>query len=189
MIFLASRSPRRLALLQQIGIQPAVLDIDLPEVRAVGEPPLDYVSRVARGKAGLGLMNVAAQPGALVLAADTEVIVDDAVLGKPEDVADAARMLRLLSGRTHTVASVVWLVSAGSEASAQSVSEVRFGEIDDAAIQRLLDGGDWQGKAGGYAIQGRAAAFIEHLSGSYSGVMGLPLFETRRLLQASGVLA
>ena len=107
--------------------------------------------------------------------------------GKPADVADAARMLRRLSGRTHSVATVVWLLHADGEASATSRSEVTFATLDDATLDAYLATGEWQGKAGGYAIQGRAAAFIAHLSGSYSGVMGLPLFETAALLRGHGV--
>ncbi len=187
MVYLASQSPRRLALLRQLGLDPGVLDVDVLEERLHSEPALDYVNRVAREKAGAGLLKVLGAPEARVLAADTEVILDDAVFGKPLDAADAARMLRQLSGRTHTVVTVVWLLSAGTEASARSVSEVRFAALSEAEIHDYLATDEWKGKAGGYAIQGRAATFIEHLSGSYSGVMGLPLFETARLLRNSGV--
>jgi septum formation protein len=187
MLYLASQSPRRRALLQQLGLEPGLLDVDVPEVRQPGEPALDYVNRVAREKAGAGLLAVMASPGALVLAADTEVILDDDVFGKPADAADAARMLRRLAGRTHTVSTVVWLVHASGEAAAHSVSEVTFAPLDDATLDAYLATGEWQGKAGAYAIQGRAAAFISHLSGSYSGVMGLPLFETAALLRRHGV--
>jgi septum formation protein len=187
MLYLASQSPRRLALLQQLGVEPGLLDVDVPEVRQSGEPALDYVNRVAREKAGAGLLAVAAVPGARVLAADTEVILDDEVFGKPADAADAARMLRRLSGQTHAVATVVWLVHAGGEASATSLSEVTFAALDEPTLDAYLASGEWQGKAGAYAIQGRAAAFIAHLSGSYTGVMGLPLFETAALLRRHGV--
>ena len=189
MLYLASQSPRRRALLEQLGLSPGLLEVDVPEVRQPGEPALDYVNRVAREKAGAGLLKVVAAPGAVVLAADTEVILDDAVFGKPADAADAARMLRRLAGRTHTVCTVVWLVHAGGEASATSRSEVSVAPLDDDAIAAYLATGEWQGKAGAYAIQGRAAAFIAHLSGSYSGVMGLPLFETAALLRAHGILS
>ncbi len=187
MVYLASQSPRRLALLRQLGLDPGVLDVEVLEERLNGEPALDYVNRVAREKAGAGLLKVLGAPEARVLAADTEVILDDAVFGKPLDAADAARMLRQLSGRVHTVVTVVWLLSAATEASARSVSEVRFAALSEAEIHDYLATDEWKGKAGGYAIQGRAATFIEHLSGSYSGVMGLPLFETARLLRNSGV--
>lgn len=188
MLFLASQSPRRRALLAQIGLDPSPLDVEVPEQRQPGEPALDYVSRVAREKAGAGLLQVAAVPGALVLGADTEVILGDEVFGKPADAADAGRMLRRLSGRSHRVATVVWLLSASGEHSACCVSEVRFSQLGEAELAAYLESGEWQGKAGAYAIQGRAATFIEHLSGSYSGVMGLPLHETARLLRQAGVL-
>jgi septum formation protein len=188
MLFLASQSPRRRALLEQIGLDPRLLEVEVPEVRQPGEPALDYVNRVAREKAGAGLLKVVSVPGARVLAADTEVILGDEVFGKPADAEDAACMLRRLSGRTHRVATVVWLLSAGSEASATSLSEVRFSSLDEPLLAAYLASGEWRGKAGAYAIQGRAAAFIEHLSGSYSGVMGLPLHETARLLRLAGVM-
>ncbi len=182
MLYLASQSPRRRELLARLGRPFAALDLDVPEQRQPGEPADDYVRRVAREKAGAGLLEVAAIPGARVLGADTEVVLDDDVFGKPRDAADAAAMLRRLSGRAHRVVTVVWLVSAAREAEATSVSEVTFGELDEAAIEAYLAGGEWQGKAGAYAIQGAAQAFIAHLSGSHSGVMGLPLYETARLL-------
>jgi len=125
-----------------------------------------------------------ANPSALVLGADTEVVLGDEVFGKPADAADAASMLARLAGRTHSVISVVWLLSAGRELHARSVSEVRFAAMTEEDIRAYVASGEWKGKAGGYAIQGRAAAFIEHLTGSYSGVMGLPLFETASLLRA-----
>lgn len=187
MVYLASQSPRRLALLRQLGLDADVLDVEVLEQRQPHEPAFDYVNRVAREKAGAGLLKVLGAPRALVLAADTEVILDEAVFGKPADAADAARMLRQLSGRTHTVVTVVWLLSSSTEVSTHSISEVRFAALGEAEMTAYLESGEWQGKAGGYAIQGRAATFIEHLSGSYSGVMGLPLFETARLLRNSGV--
>jgi septum formation protein len=188
MLYLASQSPRRRELLARLGRPFAALDLDVPEQRQPGEPADDYVRRVAREKAGAGLLEVVAIPGARVLAADTEVVLGDDmphadVFGKPRDAADAAAMLRRLSGRTHRVVTVVWLVSAAREAEATSVSEVTFGELDDATIEAYLAGDEWQGKAGAYAIQGAAQAFIAHLSGSHSGVMGLPLYETARLLE------
>ena len=189
MLHLASRSPRRSELLARLGVDFGLLEIDVPEVRGGDEPPLDYVSRVAREKAGAGLLQVVAVPGAWVLGADTEVILGDEVFGKPADAADAASMLRRLSGRTHTVATALWMVSAGQEQHAMSISEVTFDALDDARIARYIDGGEWQGKAGAYGIQGAAQAFIAHLSGSHSGVMGLPLFETARLLRQCKVLA
>jgi len=183
MVHLASQSPRRRELLQQIGIAFGVLDVDVPEQRQPGEPAQDYVSRVAREKAGVGLLQVVGVPGAIVIGADTEVVLDDDVFGKPVDAADAARMLRRLSGRTHRVVSVVWAVSAGREETAACVSTVEFAELADADIAAYVATGEPFGKAGAYAIQGRAAAFIRRLEGSYSGVMGLPLHETAALLR------
>ena len=183
MLYLASQSPRRRELLDQLGIDYGLLDVIVPEQRQPGEPPEDYVSRVAREKAGAGLLKVLVAPNAIVLGADTEVVLDDAVYGKPADAEDAQRMLRELSGRCHRVISAVWLVSAGREAHALSVSEVSFATLSNADIADYVATGECFGKAGAYAIQGRAASFIEHLSGSYSGVMGLPLHETAKLLR------
>lgn len=187
MLHLASQSPRRRELLGRLGLEFGVLDVDVPEQRAPGEPPEDYVRRVAREKAGAGLLEAIAVPGALVLGADTEVVLDDRVFGKPVDADDAAAMLRALSGRTHRVISAVSVVSAGRAAQAVSDSEVTFATLDDDDIAAYLATGEWQGKAGAYAIQGRAQAFISHLSGSFSGVMGLPLYETMQLLRQFGL--
>ena len=183
MLYLASKSPRRLELLRQLGIDPELLDVDVPEVRLAGEPAVDYVNRVAREKAGAGLLSVMSARGALVLGADTEVILGDTVYGKPADALDAARMLRELSGRSHCVATAVWLVSAGREEHALQQSEVAIAELSDADIAAYIESGEWRGKAGAYAIQGRAGAFVVHLDGSHSSVMGLPLHETWELLR------
>ncbi len=188
MLYLASRSPRRHQLLEQLGYRFQSLDIEVPEVRAAGESAQDYVSRVARDKARAGLLALGSQGHAQVLGADTEVVLGDEVFGKPRDAAAAAAMLRRLSGRTHDVISVVWLVSAAGERSAHCRSQVTFAPLDEATIQAYLACGEAFGKAGAYAIQGRAAAFISRLEGSYSGVMGLPLHETAALLAASGCL-
>jgi septum formation protein len=182
LLFLASKSPRRSQLLEQIGIQFDVLDVDVPEVRAENEPGIDYVSRVAREKAGAGLLQVVAVPGALVMGADTEVELDGEIFGKPANADDAAGMLGRLAGRTHRVISVVWCVSAGKEDHCISVSEVSIAALDRESIDAYVASGEAFGKAGAYAIQGRAAAFVSHLSGSHSGVMGLPLHETWQLL-------
>jgi septum formation protein len=189
MLHLASRSPRRSELLARLGLDFGVLEIDIPEQRQPGEAPDDYGRRVAREKAGAGLLKVMAVPGAVVLGADTEVVLDDDVFGKPSDDADAVAMLRRLSGRTHRVITAVSLVSASRELQAVSISEVTFAPLSDAGIAAYVATGEPRGKAGGYAIQGCAQAFITHLSGSYSGVMGLPLFETATMLRAFGVLA
>jgi septum formation protein len=186
MLHLASQSPRRRELLARLGLEFGMLDVDVPEQREPGEPPEDYVRRVAREKAGAGLLEAVAVPGALVLGADTEVVLHDRVFGKPVDADDAAAMLRALSGRTHRVISAVSLVSAGREAQAVSDSEVTFATLDNDDIAAYLSTDEWQGKAGAYAIQGRAQAFISHLSGSFSGVMGLPLYETAQLLRQFG---
>lgn len=189
MLHLASRSPRRSELLARLGLDFGVLEIEIPEQRQPGEAPDDYGRRVAREKAGAGLLKVMAVPGAVVLGADTEVELDDDVFGKPSDDADAVAMLRRLSGRTHRVITAVSLVSASRELQAVSISEVTFASLSDAEINAYIATGEPRGKAGGYAIQGRAQAFITHLSGSYSGVMGLPLHETAMMLRAFGVLA
>ena len=187
MLHLASRSPRRSELLARLGLDFGVLDIDIPEQRQPGEAPDEYGRRVAREKAGAGLLKVMAVPGALVLGADTEVVLDDEVFGKPGDDADAAAMLRRLSGRTHRVVTAVSLVSASRELQALSISEVTFAPLSDAQIAAYVATGEPRGKAGGYAIQGGAQVFITHLSGSYSGVMGLPLYETATLLRGFGL--
>lgn len=183
MLYLASKSPRRLELLRQLGIDPEPLDVDVPELRVAGEPAADYVNRVAREKAGAGLLLVMSTPGALVLGADTEVMLGEVVYGKPADAADAARMLRELSGRTHRVLTAVWVLSADREEQAVQQSEVSIATLSEAEIAAYLDSGEWQGKAGAYAIQGRAGAFVAHLVGSHSSVMGLPLHETWELLR------
>lgn len=188
MLYLASQSPRRRELLTQLGMQFGLLDVDVPEQRLPGEPPEAYVSRVAREKAGAGLLSVVGNAGAVVLGADTEVVLDDVVFGKPADADEAARMLATLSGRTHRVISTVWLVNAGRELHATSLTDVRFAEITTAQITAYIETGECFGKAGAYAIQGRAAAFVSHLSGSHSGVMGLPLHETAHLLRAFGLV-
>jgi septum formation protein len=187
MLYLASKSPRRAELLARLGVDFGVLDLDIPEQRQPGEPAEEYVRRVAREKAGAGLLTVMAVPDAIVLGADTEVILDDEVFGKPRDAEDAAAMLRRLSGRTHRAVTAVSLVSAGREAQAVSVSEVSFAELGEQEIAAYLATGQAEGKAGAYGIQGAAERFVRHLSGSYSGVMGLPLHETSQLLKSFGV--
>ena len=187
MLYLASQSPRRRELLARLGLPFDVIDVDIPEHPGPGEAAEDYVRRVAREKAGAGLLQVSASPGACVLAADTEVVLDGRIYGKPVDAADAATMLRSLAGRSHRVLSAVYLVDAGREAEALSVSEVAFGALDEDLLAAYLDGGEWRGKAGAYGIQGAAQAFIAHLSGSHSGVMGLPLYETAGLLRGFGL--
>lgn len=187
MLYLASRSPRRSELLARLGVDFGVLEVQVPEQRVPGEPPTDYVRRVAREKAGAGLLEVVGTPGAVVLGSDTEVVLGDEVFGKPRDAADAAAMLRRLSGHTHQVLSSVWLVAADREVQAMAVSDVTFADLDDAQVAAYVATGDCEGKAGAYGIQGVAEAFVERLSGSHSCVMGLPLHETARLLAGFGL--
>jgi septum formation protein len=189
MLYLASQSPRRRDLLGQLGAAFSVLDVDVVEQRAIDESPHDYVRRVARDKAKEGVASLEGNKrvSATVLGADTEVVLDGDVFGKPGDAADAAAMLWRLSGRTHEVISAVWLVAGDREAGEVCVSKVRFATLDDATIDAYVASGEPFGKAGAYAIQGRGATLIEYLEGSYSGVMGLPLFETARLLRNFGV--
>lgn len=188
MLYLASQSPRRRELLQQLGVAYRALDVDVPEVRGGDETPEAYVSRVARDKAHAGLASLDSAAEVVVLGSDTEVLLDGEVFGKPVDAEQAAAMLRRLSGRTHAVVSAVWGVSASDARSELCISRVRFASLDEETIARYVATGESFGKAGGYAIQGRGAALVEHLEGSYSGVMGLPLFETARLLRAFGIL-
>ncbi len=188
MLHLASRSPRRAELLARLGLDFGVLELDVPEVQGASEPACDYVQRVAREKAGAGLLKVMAVSGAVVLGADTEVILDGQVFGKPADAEAAAAMLCRLSGRTHEVLTALSLVSAEREARASSITRVTVEALSEAGIARYLAGGEWQGKAGAYAIQGRFEAHVPRIDGSYSGVMGLPLNETAGLLRQFGVL-
>ena len=183
MLYLASQSPRRRELLAQLGVEYGVLEVDVPEERQPGEPPADYVSRVAREKAGAGLLKVMAAPGARVLGADTEVVLGDKVYGKPADAADAAAMLRELSGRRHQVLTAVWVLDAGREEHLLSETAVDFCAMSDADIDAYIASGEWQGKAGAYGIQGRAGAYVARIEGSYTGVMGLPVHETWTLLR------
>lgn len=187
MLYLASKSPRRRDLLARLGLSVGLLDLDLPEVRQPGEGAVDYVRRVAREKAGAGLLKVMSTPGARVIAADTEVILDDEVFGKPVDAAAAAAMLARLSGRTHQVVSVVWVMDASREAQAISTTDVTFAALTPARIDGYVASGEWAGKAGAYAIQGLAEAFVTRIEGSYSGVMGLPVHETAILLADFGI--
>lgn len=189
MLYLASQSPRRRELLERLGLRFGIVDVDVPEVRSSGEPPADYVSRVAREKAGAGLFKLSGVADAVVLGADTEVVLDGEVFGKPADAAQAASMLRRLSGRTHEVLSAVWCLRKEQKMQAFSITRVEFAALDAGRIDAYVGSGEWQGKAGAYAIQGRAEAFVVRLSGSYSGVMGLPLHETVTLLRRFGIAA
>jgi len=189
MLYLASQSPRRAELLTRLGLDFGRIDLDVPEQRQPSETPADYVRRVAREKALAGLQKLGAPDGAAVLGADTEVVLGDEVFGKPRDEADAAAMLRRLSGKTHQVVSAVSLVGAAREVHTLSVTQVTFAALSDAEIADYVATGEAMGKAGAYGIQGRAEVFVERLDGSFSGVMGLPLHETAKLLREFGVLA
>jgi septum formation protein len=181
---LASVSPRRRELLTQIGVPHVVTGAHIDESVHAGERPHDYVQRMARSKAQAVWEQDRSLP---VLAADTTVVLDGLVFGKPADRADALRMLGLLSGRTHEVLTAVALESAEGLSMRMSVSGVRFRVLAAQEISAYWETGEPKDKAGAYAVQGLAAVFIESLSGSYSGVMGLPLFETSELLRAAGV--
>jgi len=169
----------------RLGVDFEVLDVDVPEIRAPGESAENYVQRVAREKARAGL---ALKPDAIVLGADTEVVLDDHVFGKPRDAADAAAMLRRLSGRTHEVLTAVVIVSNTLEAHALSRTEVSFSTLTESEITAYSTSSEPMGKAGGYAIQGVAERFVHRLTGSFSGVMGLPLYETAQLVRQFGMI-
>lgn len=186
MFVLASASPRRLELLKRIGVTPDLVDpADCDETPHKAERPLVYAKRIAAEKAAV----VAARhAGAAILSADTVVAVGARILGKAETEADARAFLALLSGRRHRVHSAVTLIDAtGAARHRVSTSTLAFKRLSASEIDAYVAGREWQGKAGGYAVQGYAEAFVRTLSGSHSGVMGLPLFETRALLQAAGV--
>jgi septum formation protein len=186
-VFLASLSPRRRELLSQIGVSVRLLEVRVDETSMGGEEPGRYVTRVARAKADAGWACRDATTGAPVLGADTAVILDGAILGKPKDRSDAAAMLERLSGRSHQVLTAVALRSDGGVESRLSRSVVSLRAIGAAEAQRYWETGEPRDKAGGYGIQGYGAVFVADLHGSYSGVMGLPLYETTELLDAVGV--
>nr|MBF0685556.1 septum formation inhibitor Maf [Pseudomonas sp.] len=192
-IYLASRSPRRRELLLQMRVPHEVLELaatDVDEPRLPGESPADYVVRTAREKAERGVTSVrerglSPRP---VLSADTTVILGDEILGKPVDRDDAARMLRRLSGTRHEVRTALALAVDDVVHEAVSITQVQFRELSERDIERYCDSGEPYDKAGGYGIQGLAGMFVERIEGSYTGVMGLPLFETARLLAHAGIL-
>lgn len=184
-IYLASQSPRRRELLQQIGVRFEVISVDVPELRKPSEVAVQFVERLALDKARAGWQH--SPQDRPVLGADTIVVLDEDILGKPLDRAGAEAMLARLSGREHLVMTAVALVGlvAGEvqEAMRLSISRVRFRTIPAEERLTYCASGEADDKAGSYAIQGRAAVFVEHLEGSYSGVMGLPVFETADLLK------
>jgi septum formation protein len=195
-VYLASASPRRRELLAQIGIVFDVLEPDIDEDVRVGELPRDYVRRLAEEKAWR-VAAIARERGLAprpVIGADTSVVLGDEVLGKPLDRAHGLAMLRRLAGCTHEVLTAVCVLPehgrhAPEARVALSVSRVTFGGLDEDEIAQYWDTGEPRDKAGGYAIQGHAARFIAHLEGSYSGVMGLPLYELAQLLKDLGLNA
>jgi septum formation protein len=188
-IYLASSSPRRRELLAQLAIEFSLLVPDVLEQRAPAEAPLSYVRRVAQDKAraGLAMSRQAGGPALPVLGADTAVVLGDEVFGKPLDLEDARRMLACLAGRRHQVISAVAITDDLRCLVCEQISQVSFAELDAATIETYCQTDEPLGKAGAYAIQGKAAAFVSHLEGSYSSVMGLPLFETAALLGEFGV--
>ena len=196
-IYLASKSPRRQELLRQLGVDFTELLLreavgrrrDIVEASRKDESPVEYIKRVARTKAAvgwhqMGRRGLAPKP---VLAADTEVVLDSAVLGKPKDATSATEMLRRLSGQTHEVSTAVAIRWNTQILMTVSSSRVTFRALVDDEIERYVATSEPFDKAGAYAIQGRAAAFVSHLEGSYSGVMGLPLFETAEILAKLGL--
>ena len=187
-IYLASASPRRRELLAQLAIPVERISADIDETPYSGEDARDYTERLARSKAEAGWAAVLRQglPPRLLLAADTTVALDGEIFGKPDDAADAERMLRALSGRSHQVMTGVAVCNKGEIITCCSVTEVRFRSLSDEDVAVYLTSGEPFDKAGAYGIQGRAALFVEYIAGSFSGVVGLPLYETGQLLAQSG---
>lgn len=196
-IYLASRSPRRRELLKQIGIRHNILlmrevlsrPADVDETPMQGELPADYVYRVTHTKAEAGWLRLKQRgmPLLPVLAADTIVVLDGRILGKPQDAGQAEAMLRALSGQEHQVYTAVGLACQGQIRLRLSTTAVRFRDISSREIGAYITSGEPHDKAGAYAIQGKAAAFVININGSYSGVVGLPLFETAQLLEETGI--
>ena len=192
-IYLASGSPRRRDLLKQAGIAFDLLlmradlqrGVDVDEASLPGEAAVDYVMRIASAKAAAGWRQVTMRrlPGVPVLAADTTVVLDGDIIGKPDNAEHARQMLRRLSGRTHQVLTAIAVARGDHLETALSASAVEFRELEDGEIRRYVESGEPLDKAGAYAIQGRAAIFVRTISGSYSGIMGLPLCETMELLR------
>jgi septum formation protein len=186
LIYLASASPRRSALLDQIGVAHRIQPVAVDEQALASESPDEYVRRLAVLKAETLWQQLAAAQRQPVLGADTAVVLDAEILGKPRDEQDCLQMLGMLSARTHRVFTTVALRAAKGCETRVNVSDVTFRKLAADEIQRYWQTGEPADKAGGYAVQGRAALFIERIAGSYSGIMGLPLFETGELLAAIG---
>jgi len=186
-VYLASQSPRRRELLRQIGVFPEIVPVEIDERLRSGEAARDYVERVALEKARAGRAALAAGCAGPVLGADTCVLIDGEVLGKPAHRREGMAMLRRLSGATHEVLSAVALAVAGAASVRVSTSRVTFRALTERECAAYWATGEAADKAGAYAIQGLAAVFVARIEGSYSGVMGLPLFETAELLKESGI--
>jgi septum formation protein len=194
-IYLASQSPRRRQLLEQLGVRHQLLlpgpdeDAEALEAEVAGELPNAYVERVTRAKLQAARVRLETRklPPAPILCSDTTVSLGRRLLGKPADAAEAQATLQLLSGRTHRVITAVAIARGRDEALAVNVSRVRFASVGDDEIARYVASGEPFGKAGAYAIQSTAAAWISHIEGSYSGIMGLPLYETAQLLRQARV--
>lgn len=187
-IILASASPRRFELLQQINVRAIVQSVDIDESQKPDEPVMDYVQRLAMEKAQCGFETIENEQKLPVLGADTIVEVNGVILGKPENRSQAKYMLQQLSGKKHTVHTSVAIVTEDGRFIDTSSSQVYFKVLEELEIDCYLATGEADDKAGAYAIQGIAAQFIKNINGSFSGVMGLPLFETAQLLKQCGVL-
>lgn len=188
-VYLASQSPRRREILQQLGLECIVLPSDIDESVQAGEPPDAYVLRLARAKAETCRRTLRREgwTSLPIVAADTTVCIDDVILGKPVSEQEACDMLRLLSGRRHQVHTAVAVATAGGVATALSSTDVEMAELTDAEIRAYIASGEPFDKAGGYGIQGKAGIFVRSIKGSYSGVMGLPVYETAQLLKHAGI--
>lgn len=189
-IYLASRSPRRAELLQQLGITFEILPSDIDESVVEGESPANYVTRLVREKAEACLISLQSNKAttlAPILAADTTVSIDGVILGKPESDEDAYAMLARMSGRRHEVHTGIAVATESGIEVALSTTYVQMGNLSDADIRAYIATGEPHDKAGAYGIQGLAGTFIRHIEGSYSGVMGLPIYETSLLLKNAGV--
>lgn len=189
MIYLASQSPRRAELLRQIGVTFEQLAGEIDETPGPGELPADYVLRMAREKAAAGWQKIVASGLTIrpLLASDTTVVYQDKILGKPENEQDARRMLTLLSGNTHQVMTAVAITDGQQFRTELSVTDVVFKELSDQLIEDYIASGEPADKAGAYGIQGYGAVLVAGISGSYSGVVGLPLMETAQLLADFGL--
>lgn len=188
-IYLASRSPRRAELLTQIGITFEVLPSDIDESVVDGESPADYVVRLAREKAAacLNALQASGVEVLPILAADTTVSIDGIILGKPENDEEARAMLRRMSGHSHEVHTAIAVATAHGVETALSTTHVEMAALSESDIAAYIASGEPHDKAGAYGIQGLAGSFIQHIEGSYSGVMGLPIYETAQLLKRAGI--